>query len=107
MADRSEVVLVSNQKVKEEVVTETELARLRVFADFRHEQFDRPSNPDDLLYGSPPPPQPDAEADRRLIESATGATALIGDFGDQAQLHGVLDRLGDLGLEVVSVDAVG
>jgi hypothetical protein len=36
-----------------------------------------------------------------------GATALEGDFSDQAELHGMLDRLRNLGIEVVSVDAVG
>jgi hypothetical protein len=36
-----------------------------------------------------------------------GATALEGDFSDQAELQGMLERLRNLGIEVVSVDAVG
>src|SRR4029453_19290821 len=34
-----------------------------------------------------------------------GETAIIGPVVDQAQLHGLLDRVGDLGLELVSVNA--
>jgi hypothetical protein len=41
------------------------------------------------------------------IKPGPGATALSGDFLDQAHLHDILDRLADFGLEVVSVDAVG
>jgi len=31
---------------------------------------------------------------------------LTGDFSDQSQLHGVLDRLQDFGIELVSINAV-
>ena len=40
------------------------------------------------------------------IEPGRGETALCGCFRDQAQLHGVLDRLRALGIELVSVNAV-
>jgi hypothetical protein len=40
------------------------------------------------------------------LEPGVGETALTGDFTDQAQLHGVLSRLRDLGIELVSVNAV-
>ena len=40
------------------------------------------------------------------VEPADGETALSGCFVDQAQLHGVLDRLRALGIELVSVNAV-
>jgi hypothetical protein len=33
-----------------------------------------------------------------------GDTALTGTFADQAQLHGLLDRLRDLGIPIVSVN---
>ena len=39
-------------------------------------------------------------------EQLAGQTALVGDFRDQAQLHGVLERMRDLGMELVSVNAV-
>jgi hypothetical protein len=35
-----------------------------------------------------------------------GRTALEGDFVDQSQLHGVLDRLRGLGIELESLNAV-
>jgi hypothetical protein len=34
-----------------------------------------------------------------------GHTAITGPVVDQAQLHGLLDRVGELGLELVSVNA--
>jgi hypothetical protein len=34
-------------------------------------------------------------------------TAITGMVVDQSQLHGLLDRVGELGLELVSVNAVG
>jgi hypothetical protein len=40
------------------------------------------------------------------VEPSAGQTALTGDFVDQAQLYGVLDRLRDLGIELVSLNAV-
>jgi hypothetical protein len=33
----------------------------------------------------------------------TGATELVGDIADQAQLHGLLSKIRDLGLELESV----
>ena len=37
------------------------------------------------------------------LEHGPGQTALVGDVRDQTQLYGLLDRLRDLGLELVSV----
>jgi hypothetical protein len=44
--------------------------------------------------------------DGLVMEPASGQTALSGCFVDQAQLHGVLDRLRSLGIELVSVNVV-
>jgi hypothetical protein len=41
-----------------------------------------------------------------VIEPRPGQTALVGDFTDQAQLHGLLARLRDFGIELVSVNAI-
>jgi hypothetical protein len=43
--------------------------------------------------------------DGLTVESAEGQTVLSGRFLDQSQLHGVLDRLRALGIELVSVNA--
>jgi hypothetical protein len=40
------------------------------------------------------------------LETLPGATALEGDFADQAELHGILERLRNLGIELVSVNEV-
>jgi predicted Holliday junction resolvase-like endonuclease len=40
------------------------------------------------------------------LESRPGKTSLTGTFVDQAQLHGLLDRLRDLGIPIVSVNPV-
>ena len=40
------------------------------------------------------------------LESHGGETSLTGNFADQAQLHGLLDRLRDLGIPIVSVNPV-
>jgi hypothetical protein len=40
------------------------------------------------------------------LEPMSGATALSGEFVDETQLYGVIDRLRDLGVELVSVNAV-
>jgi hypothetical protein len=40
------------------------------------------------------------------VETRPGQTVLTGDFSDQSQLHGVLDRLQDFGIELVSINAV-
>lgn len=40
------------------------------------------------------------------VEARAGQTVLTGEFNDQVQLHGLLDRLQDFGIELVSVNAV-
>jgi hypothetical protein len=40
------------------------------------------------------------------LESRPGQTALTGEFVDQSQLHGLLERLRDFGIELVSVNAL-
>jgi hypothetical protein len=40
------------------------------------------------------------------LESNGGESSLTGTFADQAQLHGLLDRLRDLGIALVSVNPV-
>src|SRR4249919_141894 len=40
------------------------------------------------------------------LVTGNGETAITGPVVDQAQLHGLLDRIGDFGLELVSVSAV-
>ena len=40
------------------------------------------------------------------LESAAGETTLTGDLVDQAQLYGLIERLRDLGLDLVSVERV-
>jgi hypothetical protein len=38
------------------------------------------------------------------VDSQPGQTTLTGTFADQAQLHGLLDRLRDLGIHLISVN---
>ena len=45
--------------------------------------------------------------DGMTVQCAGGETAITSVVVDQSQLHGLLDRVGDLGLELVSVNAVG
>jgi hypothetical protein len=40
------------------------------------------------------------------IESRAGESSLTGTFQDQAALHGLLDRLRDLGIPIVSINSV-
>jgi hypothetical protein len=40
------------------------------------------------------------------MEARPGQTVLRGEFLDQSQLHGLLDRLQDFGIELVSVNAI-
>jgi len=40
------------------------------------------------------------------LESEAGETTLTGSLADQAQLHGLLDRMRDLGIPLVSVNPV-
>ncbi len=44
-----------------------------------------------------------AAFDGMTLVRRTGATELVGEFVDQAQLHGLLTRIRDLGLELESV----
>ena len=41
--------------------------------------------------------------DEMTLVRCSGATQLVGEVADQAQLHGLLSRIRDLGLELVSV----
>jgi hypothetical protein len=41
-----------------------------------------------------------------VLEPLPGGTALTGEFADETQLYGVLDRLRDFGIELVSVNVV-
>ena len=40
------------------------------------------------------------------LENGAGESALTGTFADHAQLHGLLDHLRDLGIQLVSVSPV-
>jgi hypothetical protein len=44
--------------------------------------------------------------DGMAVRCTGGQTAITGMVVDQSQLHGLLDRVGELGLELVSVNAV-
>ena len=44
--------------------------------------------------------------DHLELDPRPGQTSLTGDFVDQAQLHGLLDRLRDLGIHLISVNPV-
>jgi hypothetical protein len=44
--------------------------------------------------------------DGMTLETADGQTAITGPVVDQAQLHGLLDRVGELGLELISVNPI-
>jgi hypothetical protein len=39
------------------------------------------------------------------LEPHSGQTVLVGEVTDQAQLYGILNRLADLGIELVSVNS--
>jgi hypothetical protein len=41
------------------------------------------------------------------VRCSGGLTAITGMVVDQSQLHGLLDRVGELGLELVSVNVIG
>ena len=40
------------------------------------------------------------------METKSGLTVLTGEVVDQVQLHGILDRIGGLGLDLVSVQSL-
>jgi hypothetical protein len=44
--------------------------------------------------------------DGMTLEPGNGQTVLVGEIRDQSHLYGVLDRVRNLGLELVSVEAV-
>jgi hypothetical protein len=48
-----------------------------------------------------------AAFDEMTLVRRTGATELVGEIADQAQLHGLLSRIRDLGLELESVTVAG
>jgi hypothetical protein len=45
--------------------------------------------------------------DGMALEPGQGETVLVGEITDSAQLYGLMDRLRDFGLELVSVIPVG
>jgi hypothetical protein len=45
--------------------------------------------------------------DQLEVDPRPGQTALTGNFADQAQLHGLLDQLRDLGILLISVNPAG
>lgn len=45
--------------------------------------------------------------DGMVVQRCAGVTAFEGDLADQAMLHGLLGRIGGLGLELVSVMELG
>jgi hypothetical protein len=45
--------------------------------------------------------------DQLEVDSRPGQTMLTGNFADQAQLHGLLSQLRDLGMHLISVNPVG
>jgi hypothetical protein len=47
-----------------------------------------------------------AAFDGMAFEHRAGETALVGEFADETQLYGLLNRLRDLGIELVSLNAV-
>ena len=44
--------------------------------------------------------------DQLDVDPRPGQTSLTGNFADQAQLHGLLDQLRDLGIHLISVNPV-
>ena len=44
--------------------------------------------------------------DAMTVQCGGGHTVITGMVVDQSQLHGLLDRVGELGLELVSVNAI-
>jgi hypothetical protein len=44
--------------------------------------------------------------DQLEVDARPGQTSLTGNFADQAQLHGLLDQLRDLGNHLISVNPV-
>jgi hypothetical protein len=44
--------------------------------------------------------------DQLEVDARPGQTSLTGNFADQAQLHGLLDQLRDLGIHLISVNPV-
>lgn len=42
-----------------------------------------------------------------FVQASDGTTALVGPLADQAALHGVLNRMRDLGIPIVSVRRLG
>ena len=44
--------------------------------------------------------------DQLEVDPQPGQTSLTGTFADQAQLHGLLDQLRDLGIHLISVNPV-
>jgi hypothetical protein len=69
-----------------------------------HEQT-RPRRYRIVVRGHLTGPLPDG-FDHLELDSGGGQSTLTGSLQDQAQLHGLLDRLGDLGIPLISVNPV-
>jgi hypothetical protein len=46
----------------------------------------------------------EAAFDPMILEPGNGETVIVGEVRDQAQLYGILDRIHNLGLELISVN---
>lgn len=86
---RLKVVIACRRDVREGVVTESQMERLRTFADVTFAEFDQPSD-----YTVPPPP--DAEVDRRLIATIGDADAVIVSIGSPRITGEILDACPNL-----------
>jgi phosphoglycerate dehydrogenase-like enzyme len=86
---RPTVALAASQKMLDGILASPNLERIRALGDVRAAAFEQG-------WGYVEAPQPDPEADRRLIEHAQGATALILSMGAPRVTGEIMDALPDL-----------